>query len=190
VTHFVGTDGQPVHLEKALANASVKNAISGAPRVMCFGFSSSERKFTVAENESLSRDRGINLCEALVALDYVSPERGQQAIAAGFGEALSAKDSVVDPMRERPAIVVGIRYAPRSPEPQWILNAIRQATKTSELGSVDLRNYSGYGKKVQAFLVDKADRKYLGYHNDAKWENHPDLFSEGPIKPLAEGEKK
>lgn len=191
ITHFAGSkDAAPVFLKDGLEAAKISESVSRAARVMCFGFASSERHSSQAENEKLSDDRAINLCEALIALDYVSVRRGQEAIAAGFGEALTAKDAVTDPSSERLAIIVGIKQSPRKPTPQAVLNAVRLATKDADIGGIDLQNYSRFSKTISGFRVGVADGKYSGYRDKEKW-NKPgaSFFSEvDPIKALDDGQ--
>lgn len=186
ITEFAGLDGKPVHIQTALENASIRKTVMRSARVMCLGFASSDRNFTAGENEALSDDRAINLCEALVTLGYVSEERGQEAIAVGFGEATTSRDAITDTARERPALVIGIVSAPRKPTPQALLNAIRHATRDSEDATFDWKIFSRYNQRIQGFIVNKADGTYSGYKNDEKWQSVPPLYSDiEPISPIA-----
>jgi hypothetical protein len=184
-TQFAGLNGQPVFLESALAHANIEAMVERSARIMCFGFSSSERRFTAAENERLSDDRAINLCEALVRLGYASAQRGQEAIATGFGEARTPVDAATDPSRERPSIIIGIISSPRRPRPQTFLNAVRIATSHAGVAGLDLSNYSRFNQRIQGYVVSNADGHYSGYRDASKWRDAPELYSDAPIAPLA-----
>ncbi len=184
MTEFVGTDGNPVHVETALANAQIRESVIRAGRVMCFGFASSDRlSASPHENEQLSDSRAINLCAALVRLHYVLPRRGQEAIAVGFGEARPQPGSLIDPARERPAIIISIRSSPRRPQAAVFLNAIRFATANSNVAGLDLRNYSRFATRPSGFRIGSADGTYRGYGDASRWVSAGDIYDDRPITP-------
>lgn len=182
ITEFIGTDGHPVHIEQALENAQIRDSVARAGRVMCFGFASSDRRSSSpAENERLSDSRAINLCEALLRLRYVAPDRGQEAVAVGFGEARRPEGSVVAPERERPAIIISIESSPRRPQANLFLNAIRLATAHSGVSGLNLRSYSRFSGRPSGFRVRTANGSYAGYGDGSRWRGADDIYGEVPI---------
>lgn len=143
--YFQGKHSRHLKIETALQNEYLRQGVEKAPRVVCFGLSSSELKnMTEEDNETLSDARGMNLCKALFKIGYI--KYGPQT-AIGVGGGYAKKKGVADPDLQRVAIVVGVKHTTREFSIEAFVLAINELI---DVAGLDLE---GYSRKPDEFKI-------------------------------------
>ncbi|RAN36267.1 hypothetical protein [Hyphomonas pacifica] len=181
-THFEGLTDEQIPFEDALKKDFVRSFFKDSKFAFCFGLASSEPPSpTGPSNTKLSDDRAVNLCQAMINLDYLpNAGDGQLAIALSLGERIESEELTANYSAQRQVLLASVREPRKIVKPSHIVAAIDQllARKPLLTGGLELSKYRrDDGREYRARRIQGKRAGYTGTdgYKWKEWDSDEDM---------------